>query len=75
VVFTTIQRGAVHTTSDGQRVVLKRASIAPNRSTGNSLGLQRRKGVGLECPRELDCEFIPAAYTLNNPADPTDYGN
>lgn len=28
-----------------------------------------------ECPPTLTCEFIPAAYQNNNPADPSDWGN
>jgi N-acetyl-anhydromuramyl-L-alanine amidase AmpD len=28
-----------------------------------------------ECPATLDCDFLPAAYQLNNPSDPQSYGN
>ncbi|GGO81569.1 N-acetylmuramoyl-L-alanine amidase [Wenjunlia tyrosinilytica] len=28
-----------------------------------------------ECPASLACEWVPAAYQLNNPADPGSYGN
>lgn len=28
-----------------------------------------------ECPPTVSCEFIPAAYHNNNPADPVDWGN
>ncbi|MEV6103376.1 peptidoglycan recognition family protein [Streptomyces sp. NPDC051940] len=30
---------------------------------------------GVECPRTLDCEWVPAAYTQTDPADVTSYGN
>jgi N-acetylmuramoyl-L-alanine amidase-like protein len=74
-VYATIQRGAARTTSDGQQVALAAANVTPNRSTAGPIAPQSHKGAGLECPAGLDCEFIPAAYTPNNPADPTDYGN
>jgi N-acetyl-anhydromuramyl-L-alanine amidase AmpD len=75
-VYTTIQQGAARTTSAGQQVALAPANVAPNRSTAAPLNLRpSKKGVGLECPDKLDCEFIPAAYSLNNPADLSDYGN
>ncbi|MFG1606079.1 N-acetylmuramoyl-L-alanine amidase [Actinoplanes sp. NPDC049265] len=28
-----------------------------------------------ECPRDLDCRWLPAAYASNNPADANAYGN
>lgn len=28
-----------------------------------------------ECPSGLDCNFVPAAYKLNDASDPTSYGN
>jgi N-acetyl-anhydromuramyl-L-alanine amidase AmpD len=28
-----------------------------------------------ECPATLQCDFLPAAYQLNNPSDPQSYGN
>jgi N-acetylmuramoyl-L-alanine amidase-like protein len=28
-----------------------------------------------ECPRDLDCQWLPAAYASNNPADANAYGN
>jgi hypothetical protein len=75
-VYATIQRGAARTTGAGQSVTLSAARIEPNKSTAGRLNLQpSRKGSGLECPDKLDCEFIPAAYTLLDPADPSNYGS
>ena len=33
------------------------------------------RAITADCPRKLDCRFVPAAYQQNNPNDPTDYGN
>jgi hypothetical protein len=76
VVYATIQRGATRTTSSGQPVTLPAAPITPNQTTAASLNLQpSKKGSGLECPDSLDCEFIPAAYTLLDPTDLANYGS
>jgi N-acetyl-anhydromuramyl-L-alanine amidase AmpD len=74
-VYATIRQGVVRTTSDGQTVSLMAKEVTPATSTANSLPLRSRRGAGLECPRQLDCEFIPAAYELNDPTDLTNYGN
>jgi N-acetyl-anhydromuramyl-L-alanine amidase AmpD len=34
-----------------------------------------RGSAGAECPRGLDCRFVPAAYQQNDPNDPSNYGN
>src|SRR5581483_8419298 len=36
--------------------------------------LHGRRESGVECPRGLRCQFLPAAYAQNS-ADPGDYGN
>jgi len=74
-IYATIRQGAARTTAAGQQVALAAANITPNKSTAGSLRLQTHKGTGLECPDGLDCEFIQAAYTLNDPDDLTNYGN
>jgi hypothetical protein len=75
-VFATIGQGAARTTADGQNVTLAAKQVAPNRNTTATLQLRDAKHAsGADCPDGLACEFIPAAYQLNNPADPSDYGN
>jgi N-acetyl-anhydromuramyl-L-alanine amidase AmpD len=72
-VYATIQAGMARTTSDGQRVVLTAQTVAPNRATAAGLDSHRRRDT--ECPTRLDCDFVPAAYVLNDPNDLTNYGN
>jgi N-acetyl-anhydromuramyl-L-alanine amidase AmpD len=75
-VFATIRQGAARTTTDGQGVSLAAKNIAPNKSTAAPLQLRNNKRTGgADCPNGLACEFIPAAYQMNNPPDVTDYGN
>ncbi len=75
-VYGTIQQGASRTTNDGQAVTLRADKVTPNKATANALQLRNSKHTGsAECPNGLACEFIPAAYVLNNPDDPSDYGN
>jgi N-acetyl-anhydromuramyl-L-alanine amidase AmpD len=74
-VYASIQQGASRTTSDGQRIALAAKSVKPNKSTADNLALVNRKHTGADCPKSLDCRFIPAAYHQNNPSDNSDYGN
>jgi len=74
-VYATIQQGASRTTNDGQKVTLRSANIKPNTSTTGALHLLDHKHTGADCPPNLDCRIIPAAYRQNNPKDPSDYGN
>ena len=75
-VYATIRQGPARTTNDGQQVTLAAKNIQPNAHTTDSLHLRNAKHTGgVECPNGLACEFIPAAYQLNNPDDPSDYGN
>ncbi|WP_305784338.1 N-acetylmuramoyl-L-alanine amidase [Symbioplanes lichenis] len=62
-VFATLRRGA----GDGQlRIAADPAAVAPpqTRSTGEA-----------ECPAELDCQWLPAAYASNDDTDVNAYGN
>lgn len=74
LVYATIQQGAARTTADGQTLALPAAALAPNQPPAAA-------GLGPAAPAECPpgagvvCEFIPAAYALNDPSDPSNYGN
>src|SRR5205085_8697016 len=74
-VYATMQQGASRTTADGQVVTLAPGNVAPNRPAALASAERRHQPSGVECPNRLDCEFVPAAYVVNNPADLSDYGN
>lgn len=74
-VYTTIQQGTARVTDDGQQVALAAKNVKPNTGTADSLHLRNTKNTGADCPNGLACRIIPAAYVLNNPNDPGDYGN
>jgi N-acetyl-anhydromuramyl-L-alanine amidase AmpD len=71
-VYATIQQGATRTTDTGETVTLPAANVAPNRPPALQAARQQ---PAAECPSSVDCEFVPAAYILNDPADPSNYGN
>jgi N-acetyl-anhydromuramyl-L-alanine amidase AmpD len=73
-VFATIATGASRTTSDGQAISLAPTAVTPDRGTAQTLALRVRADLRADCPANLDCRFIPAAYQQNS-ADPGDYGN
>lgn len=76
LVYGTIRQGATRTTRSGDRVRLLPAAIRPNRATVRTLELRERESdPAAECPDELGCRFIPAAYAQNDPNDASDYGN
>src|SRR5439155_4525906 len=74
-VFSVLKKGAARTTSTGETVTLAATAVAPDTSTAGSLALLDRKHTGFDCPKTMQCRFIPAAYHQNNPKDPSDYGN
>jgi N-acetyl-anhydromuramyl-L-alanine amidase AmpD len=75
-VYASIQQGAARTTADGQTVALAAKQVAPNKTTAVALQLRNSKHTGdADCPNGLECEFVAAAYQMNNPPDVTDYGN
>ncbi len=76
-VYATLRNGASRTTTTGQQVrVPADPSITPDRSTITPLHLTTTKATSAaECPPNLDCDVVPAAYALNDPKDPTSYGN
>ncbi len=75
LVYSTIASGQARTISSGERVVLPAQSTAPNRASAAALPLQRPSGFSADCPPELACDVVPAAYTLNDENDLTNYGN
>ncbi len=76
-VYATLRTGARRVTADGQ--VLRVAATPadrPDRSGLAALHLRPAAQIpAAECPRQLDCRYVPAAYAQNNPADNSDYGN
>ncbi len=77
-VYTTIQRGASLTTTDGQKITLSAKNIQPNKtSLGADALSQLRKSNSdqTECPRTITCKFVPARFAQNNPDNVQDYGN
>ncbi|GAC1560478.1 MAG: N-acetylmuramoyl-L-alanine amidase [Herpetosiphon sp.] len=74
-VFLTLRNGARRTTSSGETITLPATDVVPDRSTLAHLHLLAQPAQPADCPSDLTCRFIPAAYTLNDPKDPTDYGN
>jgi N-acetyl-anhydromuramyl-L-alanine amidase AmpD len=74
-VFRTINNGAARRLADGQTITLAATAVAADTSAAKTLVLFDRKHTGPDCPKGLQCRFIPAAYHQNNPKDPGDYGN
>jgi len=74
-VYTTIQQGAARTTDDGQVIVLAASAVVPNRPASVT-SLASAATPAVECPGSgVTCEYIPAAYALNDPNNLTNYGN
>lgn len=74
-VYATINQGSRRQTSEGQQVALAARAVQPNVSTAGSLPMRNHKKTGADCPNGIVCQFIPAAYILNNPNNRSDYGN
>ncbi|MEU6852571.1 N-acetylmuramoyl-L-alanine amidase [Actinacidiphila alni] len=79
-VWDTMRSGASRTTQDGQTVTLAPVrGLRPNRGDVRKLGLKEvtppRSSQKPECPKSLNCDFIPGAYTLLDPSDLADYGS
>jgi N-acetyl-anhydromuramyl-L-alanine amidase AmpD len=76
-VFGTIRSGAARHTDDGQSLALTAdPSVKPDTAGLSALELTRESAStqAPECPRDLKCNYIPAAYAQNS-ADVGDYGN
>jgi N-acetyl-anhydromuramyl-L-alanine amidase AmpD len=76
-VYKTVESGEARTTTEGQNLNLSATqNPAPQRERVNRLGLKRtpKPAQDTQCPRDLNCRFVPAGYAANS-ADPADYGN
>lgn len=77
-VYATLRTGAARTTDDGHALVLTaQPDLTPDRGSADRLGLPRlERPDGLECPRGLSCEWLPAPYELRGDgSNPASYGN
>ncbi|MET1033060.1 MAG: peptidoglycan recognition family protein, partial [Candidatus Saccharimonadales bacterium] len=82
-VYSTMQKGAALTTTDGQNLQLPAQNVQPNKGQASTLAtpdvLKKQpsnpNAAEAECPRTITCKFVPARYAQNNPANPADYGN
>ena len=81
-VYATLKNGAAVTTKDGQQLTLKaNTSVniqpkAPQLLSTDTFSQDRRQPQqsNTDCPRSLDCRFVPAGYGANSD-DPADFGN
>jgi N-acetyl-anhydromuramyl-L-alanine amidase AmpD len=77
-VFSTLRTGASLVTSDGQAMRLAASpAVRPDRAMARRLGLQPppRSAAPVDCPANLNCQFVPAAYAENPGGNPQNYGN
>ena len=74
-VYDTINAGATRNTDDGQTLALTaQPGIRPDTAALSQLPLRPRPATGkAQCPRNLHCDFVPAAYAQNSSV--SDYGN
>ncbi|OIV39064.1 hypothetical protein BIV57_02215 [Mangrovactinospora gilvigrisea] len=73
-----LRSGAANTLPNGGSVALGAQPAAKADTAGlSALGLAGPATSTLkpECPANLDCNYVPAAYALNDPTDPTSYGD
>jgi N-acetylmuramoyl-L-alanine amidase-like protein len=75
-VFSTMSTGGSRTTDDGKPVHLAAGSVSPDLTQLGRLRLSSTASSGrTDCPRSLDCEWLPAPYALRTAGGPvTDYG-
>jgi hypothetical protein len=74
-VYALLARGESRVTRDGEAMSLAAGAVAPDKATARGLRLRDSRRAGADCPANLSCTYIPAAYAQNSPDDPTDYGN
>src|ERR1700733_11695436 len=77
-VFSTVRTGASLVTSAGQDMRLAASpGLRPDRSAITKLGLKPtpKSTEPVDCPANLHCTFIPAAYAEDPGGDPENYGN
>jgi cold shock CspA family protein len=74
-VFTTIKGGEVRTTNDGQKVlVASQPGLAVPSAVKATAAEVAEAASHIDCPKTLDCEWIPAPYEQFGPT-PFNYGN
>jgi hypothetical protein len=75
-VYAALADGASRTTDDGQHVTMAAQSVQPRTSQLDRLGLAKPKASDspVECPPNLDCQWLPAPYEKYGPGS-GDYGN
>lgn len=74
-VYASIRHGEARWTINGEWVRLAPQVVTPDRRTVRALELQPAATTKAECPKVLACRYVPAAHQVNNPSDPTDFGN
>lgn len=79
-VYDTMRKGVSAPDDTGKALNLPAdGGASPNKSTADKLSLRQTPAAnnqqGAECPKGLNCRFIPAGYGQNDPNDPTLYGN
>lgn len=77
-VYATIQQGVSRTTSSGDTVTLTATPAARSvqgKAAEATADQPPTTATTPECPPDVVCHFIPAAYQINTPGDPSDYGN
>jgi N-acetyl-anhydromuramyl-L-alanine amidase AmpD len=72
-VYATIASGAARQTDGGPVSLAARPGIVPDRPATPRTSATADPRA--ECPSTVECDFIPAAYAQNDPADPQNYGN
>ncbi|MFI9273241.1 N-acetylmuramoyl-L-alanine amidase [Kitasatospora sp. NPDC052896] len=71
-VYATLRAGVSRWTGEGQWLTLPKVAglVVPE-----PFPLVSSSAEVPECPADLGCDFVPAAYALTDPDDPTSYGN
>lgn len=74
-VYNTIQQGVTLTTSDGQSLSIAKTLATPHKIGGGARLFSAKQATQTaDCPKELDCRFVPARFAQNS-TDSADYGN
>jgi N-acetyl-anhydromuramyl-L-alanine amidase AmpD len=78
-VYSALRSGASLTTANGQHMMLPaQPDLQPATSSISRLGLQAQASqpaVPVDCPANLHCRFVPAAYAEDAPNQPGNYGD
>jgi len=78
-VFGTLRKGVTARASDGETLTLPADPSLPQHAHTAAAYKSENGGTAQtpDCPSELDCRFVPAAYDWSSPdhSDPNNYGN